>query len=549
MSDTNTATKQPHDYVADWDAQCREVEALEFPSNFRVLLDEAAEKYGDRKALQLIDSEQQLSYSELRDQVRQLANSLYAAGVRKGSRVAVLLPNCIEFPVSWLALANLGAVMVPTNTAYTATELDYLFNDGEVTYLIVHQTLLKAFTTMSGRPAGLTDDNVFVVGSDATGPFSSVAQMITAGDPSFQSPEPIGGDSLLNIQYTSGTTGFPKGCMQDQRYWIVAGCTVAAMAPGIGSLLSDHPYFYMDPQWQLVWCLRAGATANIAPRMSSSRFWQRVRDYSIEWAWFPVPILNLPEVEGEDQHTIKRFHAGAISQTNVLLAERRYGVTVRSAYGMTEIGAGTLIPEELPDDDKLKTVGLRAPFRELRVVDESGDDVPDGTAGELLVRGDGIFLGYHNKPEANANSFYGDWFRTGDMFVRDELGYYRIVGRYKDMIRRSAENISAMEVEHVVMELPEIAEAAAVPVPDDYRGEELKIYVKLNDGFERADCTPQKIAKHCASRLAEFKIPRYFAYVDNFPHTPSDKIAKHEITAAVSDLQVGSYDRIDDVWR
>ena len=544
-----TDNKSVQDCIGEWEARCREIEAIDFPPTFRELLDGAAERYGAGKAIRMIDGAEALSFSELRDEVQRLASSLYAAGVRKGSRVAVFLPNCIEFPVSWLAIAELGAVMVPTNTGYTGSELDYVYNDAGVEFLIVNEGLLAAFESMQERPAPLTDNRVFVVGEAAGASYLSFARLIDEGDPGFQSPESLSGEDLLNIQYTSGTTGFPKGCMQHQRYWIVIGCTVAAMSPDTTSLLTDHPYFYMDPQWQLVWSLYGGATVNIAPRMSSSRFWQRVRDYEIDWAWFPVPILNLPEVDGERQHTIKRFHAGAISAANVLRAERRFGVTVRSAYGMTEIGAGTLVPEEIPDDSVLDTVGLRAPFRELRIVDENGDDVADGTSGELIVRGDGIFLGYYNKPEANERSFYGDWFRTGDMFVRNENGYYRIVGRFKDMIRRSSENISALEVEHVVMEMPQIAEAAAVPVPDDYRGEEVKVYIKLNEGFAQDDCPPGAIADHCASRLAQFKIPRYYAYSDEFPRTPSDKVAKHLIVEGVEDLRAASYDRVDDEWR
>jgi crotonobetaine/carnitine-CoA ligase len=321
------------------------------------------------------------------------------------------------------------------------------------------------------------------------------------------------------------------------------------MSPEVTSLLSDHPYFYMDPQWQLVWSLRSGATVNIAPRMSSSRFWQRVSDYDINWAWFPVPILNLPETAGEDQHSIKRFHVGAISKANVRKAEQRFGVKVRSAYGMTEIGAGTLVPQDIPDESVLETVGLRAPCRELRIVDQNGDDVPDGSPGELVVRGAGIFLGYYNKPEANDKSFYDDWFRTGDMFIRDGNGYYKIVGRFKDMIRRSSENISALEVEHVVMDMPQVAEATAVPIPDDYRGEEVKIYVVLNAEFKKDDCSPRDIAEHCSARLAKFKIPRYYAYADALPKTPSNKVAKDELTSGIEDLREGSFDLADEVWR
>lgn len=537
------------DYLDAWELRCRQIESTELPSNFHELLTRAATLYGDRKALHFIDDGEQLSYKELRSQVMRLACSFEAEGIKKGTRVAVLLPNRIEFPLTWLALANIGAVMVPTNTAYTGNELDYLYNDAGVSYLVVDKALLPAFEAMQDRPEELTDANVIVVGDGCTDPYTAFSTLIHEGDPRFTPSARIEPNDLLNIQYTSGTTGFPKGCMQHQRYWIVLGASVSQMTPEVRSLLTDHPYFYMDPQWQLVWCLYGGVTDHVAARMSSSRFWDRVRTNNIEWAWFPTPILKIPPSDSDKEHTIKRFHVGAISEEATRAAEARFGVSVRGGYGMTEIGAGTLVPEQVRDDEILGTVGLRAPFRELKIVDEHGDEVPPGEPGELVVRGDGVFLGYYNKPEANATSFYGDWFRTGDMFVRTENGYYKIVGRFKDMIRRSSENISAMEVEHVVCEIDAVEAAAAVPVPDDYRGEEVKVYVKLIAGLDKADCTPQMIIEHCQQRLAAFKVPRFVAYTDSFPYTPSDKIAKHKLVADVADLRLNSYDRDDDVWR
>ena len=362
-------------------------------------------------------------------------------------------------------------------------------------------------------------------------------------------PGTLSPETLLNIQYTSGTTGFPKGCMQTQRYWIVLGATAAAISPPVRSLLTDHPYFYMDPQWELVWGLMSGATVYAVGKMSTTRFWERVRRHRIEWAWFPNPILKLPVADEDGDNPIRMFAAGAISAEAIREAEARFNAPVRSAYGMTEIGAGTWVPEVVEDDEILETVGLRAPFRELRIVNDKGEDVPDGEPGELVVRGDGLFLGYYQKPDANRESFYGDWFRTGDMFVRTESGYYKIIGRYKDMIRRSAENISAMEVEHVVREVDDVAEAAAVPVPDDYRGEEVKIYVRLKPGISRDECPPGLIIRHCKERMAPFKVPRYVGYVDDMPYTPSNKVAKHEIIAAVDDLRVDAWDEQDQVWR
>lgn len=535
------------DFLADWQRRCREVEAMPLPGNFLEILNNASERYGDRLALRFIDDGTEYSYSELHQQVMRTASAFAAAGVSKGSHVAVLVPNRVEFPVTWLALACLGAVMVPTNVGYTAAELDYMYNDAGVSFLVVDANLLPAFEAMQQRPTALTDDRVVVIGN-VHNPYRSWQDLVAGGDTGFRPSREPGPDDLLSIQYTSGTTGFPKGCMQTQRYWIVLGATAAAISPPVRSLLTDHPYFYMDPQWELVWGLMSGATVYAVGKMSTSRFWERVRKYGIEWAWFPNPILKLPVEDNDGDNPIRMFAAGAISVGAIKEAEARFNAPVRSAYGMTEIGAGTWVPEVVADDAILDTVGLPAPYRELRIVDENGDDVADGTPGELIVRGDGLFLGYYNKPEANAGSFYGEWFRTGDMFVRTECGYYKIIGRFKDMIRRSAENISAMEVEHVVREIDEVKEVAAVPVPDDYRGEELKVYVQLKPGYTPDDCDPESILDHCRGRLAAFKVPRFIAYRNEMPYTPSNKVAKHEITAGVDDLRMGSYDAQSQRW-
>jgi len=537
------------EYLDHWERRCREVEAIELPANFRAVIDNAANEYGDRLAIQFIDSDDPgLSYKDLRAAVMRVASAFAHSGIGEGTHVAVMLPNRIEFPLTWLALACLGAVMVPTNVAYTSEELDYLYNDAEVSYLVIDAALLPVFEAMGSRPTAMADSNVIVAG-DVTGRYLEWGALIESGDPEFEPPSEPSSDALLNIQYTSGTTGFPKGCMQTQRYWIVLGRTAGSMSPPVRSLLTDHPYFYMDPQWELMWGLLDGVTVYAVGKMSTRKFWDRVRRHNIEWAWFPNPILKLPVMEGESENPIRMFAAGWISAAAIREAEARFGAPVRPAYGMTEIGGGTFVPEEIPDDEILETVGLRAPYRELRIVDDQGNDVPDGSPGELIVRGDGIFLGYFNKPEANAESFHADWFRTGDVFVRTTSGYYKIIGRYKDMIRRSDENISAMEVEHVVRLLDAVKEVAAVPVPDDHRGEEVKMYVQLKDGLTLTDCEPATIVEHCRTHLASFKIPRYIAYIDSMPYTPSNKVAKRDMIAGIADLRTGAWDNQDGIWR
>ena len=333
-------------YAERWESVCRDVESRALPNDFRAVIDNAAEEFGDRIALRFIDDDIGLTYRQLRSEVMRIASSFSAAGIRKGTHVAVMVPNRIEFPLTWLALACIGAVMVPTNTAYTSTELDYMYNDADVSFLVIDRALLPAFETMRERPPTLTDDHVIVVDGDGRR-YRSFDDLRNAGDPDCALPGAIAADDLLNIQYTSGTTGFPKGCMQTHRYWIVLGATAAAISPPVRSLLTDHPYFYMDPQWELMWGLLDGVTVYAVGKMSTSRFWERVRAHEIEWAWFPNPILKLPATADDDgdnpiTHVRRRCDLGRRRSEE---AEARFNAPVRSAYGMTEIGAGTWVPE------------------------------------------------------------------------------------------------------------------------------------------------------------------------------------------------------------
>jgi crotonobetaine/carnitine-CoA ligase len=191
------------------------------------------------------------------------------------------------------------------------------------------------------------------------------------------------------------------------------------------------------------------------------------------------------------------------------------------------------------------TCGLPSPFREVSIRDPEGRELGPGEMGELWVRGPGILLGYWNKPEANAAAFPGDgWFRTGDLFRRDARGFHFIVGRVKDMIRRSGENIAAREVEAALLALEAVEEAAVIGVPDADRGQEVKACLVLKPGLTQAELPPAAVFAHCASRLARFKVPRFLEYRASLPKTPSQKIAKHLLVAERADLREGAIDRL-----
>jgi len=210
---------------------------------------------------------------------------------------------------------------------------------------------------------------------------------------------------------------------------------------------------------------------------------------------------------------------------------------------MTEIGAGAQVPFEDVNLVGSGSVGQPPEFRQLRIVDDGGVDVPPGEMGELLVKGRGLFKGYYKKPEENARAFLGEYFRTGDIFRQDEGGNYYFISRKKDMIRRMGDNISATEVEHVLMSHPRIQEAAVVPVKDTLRGEEVKAYILPAPGESPDSIPPQEIIAWCLDRIAKFKVPRYIEYVQEFPRSSSEKIQKTILTNRKKDLTEGCFDR------
>ena len=531
----------------DWDARRRAVEARALPPSMAAMVDGAAARWGDRPALVFIDGEA-LSFEALRRLANRAANTLRALGVRRGDRVAVMSHNVPAVPALWLGLAKLGAAIVWINGRYTSRELAAVLEDSEPCLFVVHADRLSIFDAIETKPVWLARDRVVTL-RGPTAHCDLDALMERAAD-EFSPSEPTSPDDIVNINYTSGTTGFPKGCMLPQLYWQVFG---SAKEPGIPIPIERTIYnqnlFYIDGPMFIALTLHTGAAMHIMPRPSLTGIVERLHDLAIDYCYFFEALMKQPPGPLDRDCGLKFVHIFGLTPSLHAELEKRFGCIAREAFGMTETGAALMMPYEAADMVGSGSVGWPVAHREASLRNPDFSEVAVGETGELWVKGPGLMKGYWNRPEVNAETFRDGWLRTGDLFRADDRGYLSLVGRLKDMIRRNGENIAVAEVESVLRGIPGIARVAVVPVPDERVDEEVKVYVQLAEGVSRTDLPPERLIDEARRLLAPFKLPRYVAYRDSFPMTESDRVEKKKLIAGVADLRTDSYDRVDDIWR
>ena len=525
---------------AELEALSAELMATDLPPSLGDFAAAQAAKYEDAIAVDYFQDGVQLNYTDIHHRSNRIAANLLTRGYRKGAHIAVMLPNGPASVLIWFAIMKIGAVIVPVNTAYGGKELYYILNQSDAQLLIMADTFLPALETMKDRPKLLTEP-IVIQGTDL-GSLEHGGPLVEF-DPGY----PVVATDLASLQYTSGTTGFPKGCMLTQEYWLLLSHSIALVHKSYGSsrLFFWAPFFYMDGQWSFLSAMAIGGTAIVASKMSLTKFLGWIREHEAHYCVLPEPVMKAVPPSPEDENISLKFaHTFGWRPSARAEAEKRFNTVARDGFGMTEVGPAMICPRDAGDKLALNSCGIAAPFRETRVVDGDGNECAPDQPGELQINGRAIMLGYYKRPQANAESFDGDWFRSGDLFVKDAEGYHRIVGRLKEMIKRAGENISASEVEAAMREAPEITEAAAIAVPDKMRREEVMVLVKLVDGVTEEGFPPEAIKLHAASRLAGFKRPRYLAYVGEFPRTATNKIAKSQIGQvtrpnAVFDLSEG----------
>ncbi|HEY9368562.1 AMP-binding protein [Streptomyces sp.] len=502
-------------------------------------LDRAVAAWPDREALVDVPSGRRWTYARFGADVAELADALLASGVTKGDRVGIWAVNCPEWVLLQYATARIGAIMVNINPAYRAHELEYVLRQAGITLLVsslAHKTSdYRALVEQVQGNCPELRETVYI------GDASWDALVARAADVGELRPAALSCDEPVNIQYTSGTTGFPKGATLSHHNILNNGYFVGEM---IAYTEQDRicvpvPFYHCFGMVMGNLAATSHGACVVIPAASfdpaaTLRAVQQERCTSL----YGVPTmfiaeLNLPDFAAYDLSSLRTgIMAGSPCPVEVMkrvVAEMNM-VEVSICYGMTETSpVSTQTRREDDLERRTGTVGRALPHVEVKIVDPAtGVTVPRGEAGELCTRGYSVMLGYWDEPERTAEAIdAGRWMHTGDLAVMREDGYAQIVGRIKDMIIRGGENVYPREIEEFLYAHPKIADVQVVGVPDEKYGEEILACVIPRDPADPP--TLEELAAFCRDRLAHYKIPRRVEILTDFPMTVSGKVRKVEL--------------------
>ncbi len=523
-------------------------EVAMFASRERTLptmLTRQAERYGDRVLVRAGGTS--WSYRQAVEIAARSAGRLQAAGLRPGDRVAMLCANRAEFLEIFFGCAWFGAIVVPINTASKGPQLQHVLANSGATLLIIERDLIESLDHLDF--AALAVERIWLIGgAEAAAIHHLVAEPLPAPGEAMPPAPLLPGDTMA-ILYTSGTTGPSKGvcCPHAQYFWWGVN-TCALLGIRAGDVLSTPlPLFHTNALNTFYQALLSGSTIVVESRFSASRFWPSLAASGATVTYLlgaMVPILlSRPPLAEERAHTVRIALApGVPFHLHAAFAERT-GVRLLDGYGSTETNfvLGTTVERQRD--------GFMGPVHRgfaARIVDADDADVPDGEAGELVLRADEPFAfatGYWAMAQKTVEAWRNLWFHTGDRVVRDADGYFKFVDRMKDAIRRRGENISSFEVEQVLLSHPEIATAAVFPVPSEMAEDEVMASVVRAPG---SGLTAIDLVEFCQPRLPYFAIPRYVEFVTQLPATENGKIQKFKlrergVTGAAWDRESAGY--------
>jgi carnitine-CoA ligase len=487
-----------------------------------------------------------VTFGGLDTAVNRLANALAGIGIGPGARVAVMLPNHPDHIYAVLALAKLGATHVPVNVHVKGPGLRYLLEHSEVRTVIAdgrYQGELSPAAAGSNRIETIVWRGEIAGAGDGRARSFDALAASGADHPPKLGPGP---DHVVAIMYTSGTTGPPKGVMLSDTMYQAAGRTAALVAdvrPADVVFLWE-PFYHIAGVQAVTLCLLRGVSCALVERFSAAAFWDQVRRYRATQIHYLGGVLGLlmkqPERADDGLNPVRIAWGAAASPEMWPRFERRFGVRIHECYGLTEGASFTTVNLA----GKVGSIGKPVDHFEVRIVDDEDRPLPPGQVGEIVQRerAPGLLMkGYFKNPEGTRAALRDGWLHTGDLGHYDAEGFYYFAGRKKDAIRRRGENVSAWEIERVASACPGVEECAAIGVPSDLGEDDIKLFVRRAEGRSLA---PLDLIRWCEERLAYFQVPRYIAFVDDLPKTPSERVRKDELSRSVEgcwDLEQSGY--------
>jgi crotonobetaine/carnitine-CoA ligase len=517
--------------------------------NLRQILEYQARSQPEKVFLLFEDAQGRsltLTYREFNEQVNRAANVLLSLGVKKGDRFNLYLPNCPEFLHFWLGGAKIGAVMVPTNPLSTADEMGYILHHSESVLAITVPQSLGAIQSARVQCPRLRE--VILCHTEEPQPGTRLLSSLLAQSSPELGPSELHPLDEAAMLYTSGTTARPKGVLITHANYIY-GAEVVSKHMRLGPEdrhLVVLPLFHGNAQYySTMTALLVGASLALMERFSASRYFEQARRYEATvGSLFAAPIRMLlaqPQRSHERENRLRLvIFAQNVTEAQVEEWHRRFGAPLCQIYGMTEtIGTPTFNP--LDYQRKHMSIGMPTLGYQCKVVDEGGQEVPPGTVGQLLVKGEPgwtLMKGYYKNPQATAETLRDGWLYTGDSVYMDQEGYFFFVDRAKDMIKRAGENISASEVERVINTHPKVFDSAVIGVPDPVRDEAVMALVILKEGEQ---ATAQEIIEWCKERLVRFKVPELVCFRRDFPRTSVGKVQKHLLRQEVARGRAGNH--------
>ncbi|WP_370944942.1 AMP-binding protein [Amycolatopsis sp. cg5] len=484
------------------------------------------------------------TYAELAAEVDALALGLHELGIRKGDRVGIWAPNCAEWTFTQYATAKIGAILVNINPAYRSHELEYVLNQAGIRLIVAAESFKTsdyAGMIEQARPKCAALEHVVLLGSDA---WKSLLDKERTGSIEVS----LSADDPINIQYTSGTTGFPKGATLSHHNILNNGFFVGELCNYTENdrVCIPVPFYHC---FGMVMGNLAATTHGACMVIPAPSFEPKATLEAVAaekcTSLYGVPTMFIaeladPDFDSFDLSSLRTgIMAGSPCPVEVMkqVIERMGMAEVSICYGMTETSpVSTQTRADDSVDRRVSTVGRVGPHLEVKVVDpETGLTTPRGEPGELCTRGYSVMLGYWEQPDKTAEAIdAARWMHTGDLAIMDDEGYVNITGRIKDMVIRGGENLYPREIEEFLYTHPDVLDAQVIGVPDAKYGEELMAWVRMKDGA--TPLTTEAVREFCAGKLAHYKIPRYVHVVDEFPMTVTGKVRKVEMRERAVEL-------------